>query len=148
MAEKHIVKNWRGTRSSYNAIKKAGLLDYWTRYMVKDENGLWSEYYGDNLINLPSGQLLPVKEILETLGDINTYNPGDRFLVGKDADGNTESHYEIVTINVNKEDGSLFADTMKFDEKYSVRVKSKGLKSYILLDGILRTYDDCDAGSF
>ena len=35
---KKIVKKWRGSREAYNMLAKVGLLDYWTRYSVKELN--------------------------------------------------------------------------------------------------------------
>lgn len=150
MAEKkNRVRHWRGTVESYNALAKAGVLDYWTRYSVKyvDEGtGVisWKEYYGDNLITEPTGQLLPVIDIVSALP--TSLNPGDRYLVGRDGAG-----YFLVNVGVYREDAGGYAQTTKtmtFEEGISVRVKNRGYKSYLVMDKNIRTYDDVDCGSY
>lgn len=144
-----IVKFWRGTRESYNIIKKSNLLDYWTRYSVKDVDNTWTEYYGSNQISSPSGQFLPVLDIVPTLPSV--LNPGDRYLVGKDATENTPAEYYIVTIDI---DGN---NDNKLDEHHemfinnsglSVRVINKKSMAYQLVDGVITTYDMVDGGTF
>ena len=143
MATKHIVRFWLGTRGNYNFLKESGRLDPWTRYSVKDADGSICEYFGENLISIPTGQLLPVKDIVTTLpGELF---PGDRYLVGRDNDS-----YYIVTVGVEEtESGYVLSSYVDpFDEKYTVRVLNKGNKAYILLDKKLRTYDDVDCGEY
>ena len=93
-----LVKKWRGTREAYNVIANANLLNYWTRYSVKEVNGTWTEYYGSNQISSPSGQLLPVLDIVSELP--TTLNPGDRYLVGLDESEGRAAEYYIVTIEL------------------------------------------------
>ena len=40
---KHVVRFWRGARKSYETIKKAKLIDSWTRYSVENPDGSWTE---------------------------------------------------------------------------------------------------------
>lgn len=146
---KHIVKKWRGTRNSYNIIAKANLLDYWTRYSVKEVDGSWTEYYGTNLISCPSGQFLPVLDIVETLP--STLNPGDRYIVGADATDTTPAEYYIVTIDVDttSENGiSARTEAIKNNGGMSVRVINKKSMAYQLVDSKLITYDQVDGGSY
>lgn len=146
---KQIVKNWRGSRALYNILAKTGKLDYWTRYSVKDANGVWTEYYGDNQITSPSGQLLPVLDIVATLP--SSLNPGDRYLVGKDGSETSPAEYYIVTIYVDTEQpNGLNGSTEPFTNNsgMSVRVIKQGSMAYQLVDNILLTYDKVDGGCF
>lgn len=144
-----IVKKWRGTRKSYNIIAKAGLLDYWTRYSVKDVDGTWTEYYGSNQITCPSGQYLPVLDIVSALPSV--LNPGDRFLVGRDATETESAEYYIVTIDVDDTaSNGLSARTDKFNNNsgMSVRVINRKSMAYQLVDGEMTTYDMVDGGVY
>lgn len=146
---KKIVRFWRGNVESYNLIAKAGLLDYWTRYSVKQSDGSWKEYYGDNLITEPTGQLLPVIDIVATLPSV--LNPGDRYLVGRDATETESAEYYIVEVGVEKNDGTGYVETTKvkeFKEGISVRVKNRSYKSYVLADGEVLTYDEVNGGRY
>lgn len=146
---KKIVKKWRGTRESYNRIASAKLLDYWTRYSVKEVNGTWTEYYGTNMISSPSGQFLPVIDIVSVLP--TTLNPGDRYLVGVDASSTTPAEYYIVNIDVDSSAGNnLSARTEEFvnNSGMSVRVINRGSKAYQLVDGEIITYDMVDGGLY
>ena len=146
---KHRVKNWRGTRKSYNVIAKANLLDYWTRYSVKEVDGSWTEYYGKNLLSCPSGQFLPVLDIVTTLPEV--LNPGDRYLVGVDMTDATPAEYYIVTIDVDdsSENGiSARTEELRNNGGLSVRVINKKSMAYQLVDGYLITYDQVDGGIY
>lgn len=149
MDNKKIVRKWRGTRASYNMIAKAGILDYWTRYSVKEVNGSWTEYYGSNQISCPSGQYLPVLDIVQVLP--TQLNPGDRYLVGRDATESEQAEYYIVIIDVdNNSDNGLSARTEAFvnNSGMSVRVINKKSMAYQLVDGCITTYDMVDGGSY
>lgn len=146
---KHIVKNWRGSRNSYNIIAKANLLDYWTRYSVKEVDGSWTEYYGKNMISCPSGQFLPVLDILTVLP--LELNPGDRYIVGQDAINDTPAEYYIVTVDVDTESAngiSARTELLKNNSGMSVRVINRKSMAYQLVDGELITYDQVDGGTF
>jgi hypothetical protein len=127
-------------------LKKAGALNYWTRYSVKYENGglvTWKEFYGDNPLTEETGQLLPVIDIVQTLPKV--LNPGDRYWV---SDGGINL---ITTIGVGKDENgvaTLSSRSLELKEGVSVRVKSKGYKSYLILDGELITYDEIDCGTY
>lgn len=147
--QRKIVKKWRGTRESYNIIKKAGLLDYWTRYSVKDVDGNWTEYYGSNQISCPSGQFLPVLDIVSELPQV--LNPGDRYLVGKDATDITNAEYYIVIIDIDSTTNNrLSARTEPFinNSGMSVRVINRKSMAYQLVDGNIVTYDNVDGGEY
>ena len=146
---KHIVRHWRGTRNTYNLIAKTNLLDYWTRYSVKEVDGSWSEYYGKNLISCQSGQFLPVIDIVTTLPEV--LNPGDRYLVGVDMTNTTPAEYYIVTIDVDESaESGISARTEEFRNNggLSVRVINKKSMAYQLVDGYLITYDQVDGGIY
>ena len=147
MAEtKNRVRFWRGTAESYELLKKAGALNYWTRYSVKYENGglvTWKEFYGDNPLTEETGQLLPVIDIVQTLPKV--LNPGDRYWV---SNGGINL---ITTIGVGKDDNgvaTLSSRSLELKDGVSVRVKSKGYKSYLILNGELITYDEIDCGTY
>lgn len=149
MDNKKIVKQWRGSRNAYNTISKANLLNYWTRYSVKEPNGTWTEYYGSNMISCPSGQLLPVIDIVDRLPSM--LNPGDRYLVGRDATDNTNAEYYIVTIDVDIEaENNLSARTEDFinNSGKSVRVINRKSMAYQLVDGEIITYDAVNGGTY
>ena len=146
---KKIVKKWRGTRESYNVIANAKQLNYWTRYSVKEIDGTWSEYYGSNLISCPSGQLLPVIDIVKTLP--TNLNPGDRYLVGMDATDTTNAEYYIVTIDVDSTaSNNMSARTEPFVNNggMSVRVTNRKSMAYQLVNGEIITYDQVNGGTF
>lgn len=141
---KHLVKNWRGSRGAYNILKINGVLDPWTKYYVKDTDGTtttYVEYFGENLVHIPTGQLIAVNDVLEN--EPESPNPYDRFLVGTDANG-----YKIYEYTPVKDSEELESHEMEFSWKYGVRILSRGLKSYVYYNGKLTTYDDGDAGSF
>lgn len=141
--EKQKVRNWRGTRANYELLAQNGAVSPWTRYVVIDTiNGkeVITEYYGQNQVAEATGQLLPVKDIIGSISDI-TPQPYDRYLVG--ADGQGYQVYEYVI------DGDFHKWLIKpFDYRYGVRVIEKGLKNYIYVNNILKTYDDVDCGLF
>ena len=143
-SEKHIVRHWRGTREKYEFLKKNGALNSWTKYVVIDNfNGVNTiiEYYGNNQVAELTGQLLPVKSIIETIGSI-VASPYDRYLVGRDGLGYRV--YECVLDDEN----NLKWYIKPFDYRFGVRVQDKGLKNYVYVDGVLKTYDDVDCGTF
>ena len=141
--EKHKVRNWRGTRANYELLVEKKVVNPWTRYVVIDTiNGkeVITEYYGQNQVVEATGQLLPVNDIIGNISDI-TPKPYDRYLVG--ADGQGYQIYEYVI------DGELHKWLIKpFDNRYGVRVISKGLKNYVYVNNTLKTYDDVDCGDF
>lgn len=145
MAEKHLIKHWRGKRSSYNFLKSVEALDPWTRYSVIETDGSIVEYFGGNIISIPTGQLLPVKSILSGEPSVSIVAPYDRYLVGDNSNG--YKVYEYTPIGDNAESGYTKTE-LTFDEKYGVRVMDKGLKNYVYTDGVLKTYDDVDCGTF
>ena len=141
--EKHKVRNWRGTRANYELLVQNSAVTPWTRYVVIDtinEKEVITEYYGENQVTEATGQLLPVKDIIGSISDI-TPLPYDRYLVG--ADGKGYQIYEYVI------DGEFNKWLIKpFDNRYGVRVISKGLKNYVYVNNTLKTYDDVDCGDF
>lgn len=144
-----IVKKWRGTRELYNFLSKHNKLDYWTRYSVKEVNGTWTEYYGSNQISSPSGQLLPVLDIVSTLP--SSLNPGDRYLVGVDMTDISNAEYYIVTIDFDSEEvNKLSARTEPFlnNSGLSIRVINRESKAYQLVDGYIKTYDEVNGGNY
>lgn len=145
MAQKHLVKHWRGKRSSYNFLQSVNRLDPWTRYSVVETDGSIVEYFGGNIISVPTGQLLPVNSILSGEPSSAVVAPYDRFLVGNDIDGYKVIEY--TPIGDDPEDGFAKAE-LSFDEKYGVRVKNEGLKNFVYTNGHLKTYDDVDCGTF
>ena len=151
MSEKHIVRFWRGKRESYEFLKELKMLDPCTRYSVSDSDGSITEYFGTNQITQPSGQLFPVNDIVSELPE--TLNPGERFLVGHDATDGEPAKYSIMVVSTvpDEEDPTKYRAEIQiedFDYKYGVRVLSRGLKNYVLVDGKLKTYDDVDCGTF
>lgn len=145
MAEKHLIKQWKGSRASYNNIKRTGLIDAWTIYRVVDiidSAQTITSYFGENLIERPSGQLLAVKDLLPTLPS-SGINPYDRYLVGDDLNG-----YKIYEFTPIKDSNELECTNIDFDWKYGVRILSQGLKNYVYYDSKLISYDDIDCGEF
>ena len=141
--EKQKVRNWRGTRANYEMLVQNSAVSPWTRYVVIDTiNGkeVITEYYGQNQVAEATGQLLPVKDIIESISDI-TPQPYDRYLVGSDGQGYQIYEYVI--------EGDFHKWLIKpFDYRYGVRVIERGLKNYVYVNNVLKTYDDVDCGSF
>ena len=141
--EKQKVRNWRGTRANYELLVQNSAVSPWTRYVVIDTiNGkeVITEYYGQNQVAEATGQLLPVKDIIGSISEI-TPQPYDRYLVGSDGQGYQVYEYVI--------DGDFHKWLIKpFDYRYGVRVIERGLKNYVYVNNVLKTYDDVDCGSF
>ena len=141
--EKQKVRNWRGTRANYELLVQNSAVSPWTRYVVIDTiNGkeVITEYYGQNQVAEATGQLLPVKDIIGSISDI-TPQPYDRYLVGSDEQGYQIYEYVI--------EGDFHKWLIKpFDYHYGVRVIERGLKNYVYVNNVLKTYDDVDCGSF
>ena len=141
--EKQKVRNWRGTRANYEMLVQNSAVSPWTRYVVIDTiNGkeVITEYYGQNQVAEATGQLLPVKDIIGSISEI-TPQPYDRYLVGSDGQGYQVYEYVI--------DGDFHKWLIKpFDYHYGVRVIERGLKNYVYVNNVLKTYDDVDCGSF
>ena len=141
--EKQKVRNWRGTRANYEMLVQNSAVSAWTRYGVIDTiNGkeVITEYYGQNQVAEATGQLLPVKDIIGSISEI-TPQPYDRYLVGSDGQGYQVYEYVI--------DGDFHKWLIKpFDYRYGVRVIERGLKNYVYINNVLKTYDDVDCGSF
>ena len=141
--ETHRVRKWRGPRSAYESIIKGGNIDSWTRYSVIDNiNGrnVITEYFGENQIAELTGQLLPVINILKSISD-GVAEPYNRYIVGMDGVG--YSIYECILA-----DDTLRWYIKPFDYRFGVRVIERGLKNYVYINNVLRTYDDIDAGEF
>ena len=139
---KHKIKFWRGTRESYNKIINP---DFWTRYSVKEPNGMWREYYGTNLISIASGTLAPVIDVVDKLPA--QINPGDRYLVKSIVDGSLL--YQIYEFSPFLKDGNyLLSEKITDLGDMTVRIKSRGLKAYQMVEGELITYDDVDCGEY
>lgn len=143
-SERHKVRKWRGTREKYEFLLKNNALNSWTKYVVIDTiNGeeVITEYYGANQVSNQTGQLLPVISIIGDITEV-TPSPYDRYLVGSDGVG-----YYIYEYVIDSE-GSHRWIIKKFDYRYGVRVIENGLKNYVYVNGVLRTYDDVDCGEF
>jgi hypothetical protein len=141
------IRFWRGTAESYERLKKAGALSYWTRYSVKyTNNGLvtWKEYYGDNPLTEETGQLLPVIDIVETLPSV--LNPGDRYWISNGA----ENYIIEVFVGKSTDDGEITLNSRVIivKEGISIRVKNKGYMAYLLLNNEVITYDEVNGGIY
>ena len=71
-----ICKIWRGTREQYESINPK---DFFTRYSVKEENGVYTEYYGTHRINQETGQLAPVIDIIDNISAVTTSFTGLKY---------------------------------------------------------------------
>lgn len=133
----NIVKFWRGSRESYDALVKAGKADFWTRYSVKEADGRRNEYFGTQPVSPATGELYPVKDIVASLP--TSLNTGDRYLVGDDANG-----YYVVEIAAD-----LSQSVIKPLGELSVRVESHNYYRYQYVNGKLTTYDNgIDCGTY
>ena len=104
----------------------------------------WKEFYGDNPLTEETGQLLPVIDILPSMPS-GTLNPGDRYWI---SNGGINV---IATVEVSSNtDGTakLSPRMLELKEGMSVRVKNKGYKSYVVLNGEYITYDEIDCGTY
>ena len=141
---KHLVKNWRGSRGSYNYLKALNMIDTWTKYYVIDNDGnteTVTEDCGLNPIDRNCCDYVAVNDILATAP--SNPNPYDRFLVGDDLNG-----YQIYEYTPIKDSENLDCSIIDFDWKHGVRVRSRGLKCYVYYNNKLITYDDVDCGEF
>lgn len=146
------VKFWRGTRAQYNAL--GADVDYNTYYTVREENGHWSMFYGPMAILVPSGQLPPVSKVVE-FADItedikSSIVAGKKGILVHDATNqiglNVPDDFTGYYTLEKRIDGKLEAKLL--DEGVSVRIGEKKYKTYQVVDGVLKTYDDVDAGRF
>lgn len=71
-----IFKIWRGTREEYENINPK---DFFTRYSVKETNGVYTEYYGTHRINQETGQLAPVIDIVNDISEVTTSFTGLKY---------------------------------------------------------------------
>lgn len=143
--EKHKVRFWRGKREKYELLVKKNAVNDWTRYTVIDTiNGtnFYTEYFGQNQIADLTGQLLPVKSVIANINDLSEFTLYDRYLVGADGDGYFV--YEYVIDSEKKHKWII----KSFDYRYGIRVIDRGLKNYVYVNGVLKTYDDVDCGEF
>lgn len=141
---KQLIKNWKGSRASYNLLKANNAINAWTKYFVVDGTGSSSAitiYFGLNPVSDKFGDLTAVNDIISE-PPLNP-NPYDRFLVGSD-----EAGYQIYEYTPIKNSPTLNCDIREFDWKHGVRVYSRGLKCYVYYNGHLITYDDVDCGEF
>lgn len=155
---KHVIRYWRGSRSSYNFLKDNKALDPWMRYSVVDEIPIDSattenhveEYFGTHKITNDFGENLPVESIVEPteLSKIENPDPYSRYLVGTDTTGYQIAQYEPKKDPSSDGDPSFEWHYIKFDWKRSVRVKDDELRAYVYVDGQLITHDSTDCGSF
>lgn len=139
---KHLIKKWKGTRASYNFLLGSAFMDPWTEYNVVETNGTIVRYLGTNIINIPTGQLIPVKDVVSKEPNAIDILPYDRYLVGTDATG-----YKVIQYTIDP-NGEFCKEELDFDWRYGVRVMSRGLKNYVYYNGKLVSYDDVDAGAF
>lgn len=138
------VRSWRGSRENYEFLVSNSATSPYTRYVVIDNiNGqsVITEYYGTNQVSDATGQLLPVKSIITAISDIEP-QPYDRYLVGRDGAGYNVYEYVISS------DGSHRWLIKTFDYRYGIRVIDRGLKNFVYIDGMIKTYDDVDCGEF
>lgn len=142
--EKHVVRHWRGTRDKYEFLVKNNAVSDWTRYVVIDtinDEDVITEYYGTNQVTELTGQLLPANSIIANISEV-TPKPYDRYLVG--SNGNGYSVYEYVIDS----EGQHRWLIKPFDDRFGIRIKDRGLKNYLYVDGELITYDEVDCGTF
>lgn len=141
MAQKHIIKYWKGSRANYNIIAKAQRLDPWTRYIVKESDDTLTEYYGDHQITEHTGQILPVETVMDEMP--SDAEIGTRFLIGNDSRG-----YKIAVARYDAEEDKIFFESTDFDPNCGVRIKDRDMKNFVYVNSKLVTYDDVDCGNF
>lgn len=139
--DKHVVTNWKGSRMEFDLLRQRGQIDEWTKYTVVEDDGTFREYIGIDALATDSGQLVPVLDVVAEEPSSVLVSAGDRYLVGDDSTG-----YYIVEYV--KQDSEMVGVRKKFTDSNSVRIKSKALKEYVLVDGKLKTYDDIDCGLY
>lgn len=140
VAKDNIFSVWRGYRATYNDLAANGQLDHWKLYSVINTDGTRSLYWGAQPATVATGQLAPVIDVLAELP--STLSVGDRYVIGRDGtfDENgallTAAEYYVVEINSDMSRSSInpLGD-------FSVRVKNRGMKEFMLVDNKLITYD-------
>lgn len=134
----HIIKFWRGKRSTYDALVKDKKADFWTRYTVLEEDGRRTEYFGTKPVQEATGELYPVKDVVATLP--SDLKAGDRYLVGPETDGG----YYVVEIAADASQSVI-----KPLGELSVRVAANNYYRYQMVNGKLTTYDNgIDCGTY
>ena len=129
-------------------IMRAGIdamleeLDPYTIYTVKGDDGT-TVFYGENQATIPTGQIPTVNDVVASVDDIPEIKPYDTYLIGTDATG-----YRVSCFTLNKTMDGFDENSIEFDDRYGVRIRSKGLKNYVIVNGRLRSYDDVDCGPF
>lgn len=145
--ERHIVRFWRGTRDAYNSLVRDGITNYWTRYTVTESDGRRTEYFGTVPVTLTTGQLYPVDDVVSSLPA--NLSDGDRYLVGHDASQGVEAEYYVVEIHTGPNNTLSATTIINPLGDMSVRVKSRSMFNYQVIDGKLRSYEEIfDCGSY
>ena len=149
------VTFWRGTREQYNALGENTSPN--TYYTVKEEDGRWSYFYGPQAVILRSGQLMPVKNLLE-FADFNS-DIKESMVVGKDRYLIHDPEEEMTGLSYPSDYTGYYQIEKRVDGRFGVIFLEEGVsvrignkrqyKSYVITpDKKFRTYDDGDCGEY
>lgn len=137
----HNFSVWRGKRSTYDQLGIDKKLDYWTLYSVIEPDGTRSLYWGAKPTVTVTGELYPVTDIVSELP--TTLNVGDRYIVGHDgtfdSSGSVVNHAEYYVVEIAADATQSVINPLG---SFSVRVKNRGMKCYMLINDRLVTYDN------
>ena len=153
---KELVQFWKGNEDGYKKLYVRGRIKDNVRYTVKMNDGTIREYLGNDIIdNSDLEQVAAVDNIISIDKFTDGLGKGEytdcRLLVGDnnafDTNGKlktdytpTESENVLWYIIVFKDDASKPSNIIDFTDK-TARVKSMGMREYVLVDNILTTYD-------
>lgn len=153
---KELVQFWKGNEDGYKKLYVRGRIKDNVRYTVKMNDGTIREYLGNDILdNSDLEQVAAVDNIISIDKFTEGLGKGEytncRLLVGDnnafDTDGklktdytSTESENVLWYIIVFKDDASKPSNIIDFTDK-TARVKSMGMREYVLVDNILTTYD-------
>lgn len=153
---KELVQFWKGDEESYKKLYVRGRIKDNVRYTVKMNDGTVREYLGNDILdNSDLEQLAAVDDVISIDRFQEGFNKKEysncRLLVGDnnafDADGKIKTDYTPASseetlwyIMVFKEDKAKPSNIIDFNGK-TVRIKSMGMREFMLVDNMLTTYD-------
>lgn len=153
---KELVQFWKGDEDGYHSLYVRGRIKSNVRYTVKMKDGTIREYLGNDILdNSDLEQIAAVDNVISINAFQEGFNNNEytncRLLVGDDnafdENGNlktsytpTQSDSTLWYVMVFRDDASKPANIIDFSNK-TVRIKSMGMREYMIVDNLLTTYD-------
>lgn len=154
---RELVQFWKGDEEGYKKLYVRGRIKDNVRYTVKMNDGTIREYLGNDILdNSDLEQIAAVDDIISIDKFTDGFDKGEytncRLLVGDnnafDENGNLKTEYTpsqtdnniLWYIIIFKDDTSKPSNVIDFTGK-TVRIKSLGMREYMMVDNIITTYD-------